>query len=200
MSGTRLGLPFKHFVLATETPIKLRKVILNLEIKGQRSKEALRYFPRPWCLSAHVGTAIRVFQVPEHPTTEAFILVKRSVKMLSHAEDAGCNSSSHVTYIFFHSSVQPGYADYPFAPWSAQCDTTSSQTSVHVQAKEPASGFSCVLTLCNLMDCSPPGSSVHGISQARILEWVAISFSRGSSRPRDWAHVSSSPCIGRRIL
>ena len=39
------------------------------------------------------------------------------------------------------------------------------------------------------MDCSPPGSSVHGISQARILEWVAISFSRGSSWPRDQTHV-----------
>ena len=42
------------------------------------------------------------------------------------------------------------------------------------------------LTLCDPMDCSPPGSSVHGILQARVLEWVAISFSRGSSRPRDW--------------
>ena len=40
-------------------------------------------------------------------------------------------------------------------------------------------------TLCNPMDCSLPGSSVHGIFQARVLEWVAISFSRGSSRPRD---------------
>ena len=40
-------------------------------------------------------------------------------------------------------------------------------------------------TFCNPMDCSPPGSSVHGISQARMLEWVAISFSRGSSRTRD---------------
>ena len=40
------------------------------------------------------------------------------------------------------------------------------------------------------MDCSPPGSSVHGILQARILEWVAISFSRGSSRPRDQTQVS----------
>ena len=40
------------------------------------------------------------------------------------------------------------------------------------------------------MDCSPPGSSVHGILQARILEWVAISFSRGSSQPRDWTQVS----------
>ena len=40
-------------------------------------------------------------------------------------------------------------------------------------------------TLCNLMDCSPPGSSVYGILQARILEWVAIPFSRGLSQPRD---------------
>ena len=46
------------------------------------------------------------------------------------------------------------------------------------------------LTLCNPVDCSPPGSSVHGILQARTLERVAISFSRGSSRPRDQTQVS----------
>ena len=40
-------------------------------------------------------------------------------------------------------------------------------------------------TLCDPVDCSLPGSSVHGILQARVLEWVAISFSRGSSLPRD---------------
>ena len=45
------------------------------------------------------------------------------------------------------------------------------------------------LTVCNSMDCSPLGSSVHGISQARILEWVAIPFSRGSSWPRDRTQV-----------
>ena len=45
-------------------------------------------------------------------------------------------------------------------------------------------------TLCDPMDCSPTGSSVHGILQARILEWGAISFSRGSSQPRDWTRVS----------
>ena len=45
------------------------------------------------------------------------------------------------------------------------------------------------LTPCNPMDCGAPGSSVHGISQARILEWMAISFSRGSSRPRDGTHI-----------
>ena len=46
------------------------------------------------------------------------------------------------------------------------------------------------LTLCDPMDCSPPDSSVHGILQARILEWVAISFSRGSSQPRDQTQVT----------
>ena len=45
------------------------------------------------------------------------------------------------------------------------------------------------LTLCNPMDCSLPGSSVRGILQARILEWVAIPFSRGSSRPRNQTWV-----------
>ena len=48
---------------------------------------------------------------------------------------------------------------------------------------------SCV-TLCDSKDCSPPGSSVHEILQARILEWVAISFSRGFSQHRDQTHIS----------
>ena len=46
------------------------------------------------------------------------------------------------------------------------------------------------LTLCNMMDCSPPGFSVHKISQARILEWVAIPFSSGSSQPMDRTQIS----------
>ena len=50
------------------------------------------------------------------------------------------------------------------------------------------------------MDCSQPGSSVHGIFQARILEWVAISFSRESSQPRDQIHISYVACIGMWIL
>ena len=49
--------------------------------------------------------------------------------------------------------------------------------------------------LCDLMDSSLPGSSVHGILQARILEWVAISSSRGSSQPRDQTHISVSPAL-----
>ena len=58
-------------------------------------------------------------------------------------------------------------------------------------------------TLCNSMDCSPPGSSVHGILQARILKWVAIPSSRGSSQPRDQthlSHISWSPASAGRFF
>ena len=57
------------------------------------------------------------------------------------------------------------------------------------QDKESEVGQLC-LTLCDPMDCGLPGSSIHGILQARLLEWVAISFSRGSSQPRDRTQVS----------
>ena len=56
------------------------------------------------------------------------------------------------------------------------------------------------LNICNPMDCSLPGASVHGIFQARILEWVAISYPRGSSWSRDWTQVSYISCIARQIL
>ena len=70
----------------------------------------------------------------------------------------------------------------------------------------PISCHACMLShfshirLCNLPDCSPPGCSVHGILHARILEWVAISSSRGSSKPRDQTRVSYISCVGRRVL
>ena len=51
--------------------------------------------------------------------------------------------------------------------------------------------------LCDPMDCSPPGSSIHGFLQTRILEWVAIFFSRRSSQPRDWTQVSC--IVGRHF-
>ena len=77
----------------------------------------------------------------------------------------------------------------------------------HVQAKPPPYSITIITsacsvtkscpTSCNPMDCSPPCSAICGISQARILECTAISFSRGSSQPRDPTCVF---CIGRRIL
>ena len=63
-----------------------------------------------------------------------------------------------------------------------------------------AKSLQLCLTLCDATDHSPPGSSVHEILQARILEWVAISFYGESSQPRDRTHISYISCIGRQIL
>ena len=67
---------------------------------------------------------------------------------------------------------------------------------MHAKLKSPQSW----LTLWDPMGCSLSGSSFHGILQARILEWVAMPCSRGSSWPRDQTHVSYVSCIGRQIL
>ena len=60
--------------------------------------------------------------------------------------------------------------------------------------------FQLCLTLCDPKDCSLPGSSIHGMFQARILEWVAISSPRGPSHPKDGTRVPLISSIGRQIL
>ena len=65
-----------------------------------------------------------------------------------------------------------------------------------IEVKWSEAAQSCP-TLCDPMDCSLPGSSLHGILQSRVLEWAAISFSRGSSRLRDRAQVFCT--AGRRF-
>ena len=83
------------------------------------------------------------------------------------------------------------------SPPDAELRCTPSQLSLSVWMCVCAQ--SCPI-LFDPMNRSLPGSSVHGILQARILEWVAISSSKGSSRPRDPTCVSCIFCIGRRIL
>ena len=63
-----------------------------------------------------------------------------------------------------------------------------------------AKSFLSCWTLCHPVDCILPGSSVHGILRARMLEWVAMASSRGSSRPRDCTYISFISCIGRQVL
>ena len=68
--------------------------------------------------------------------------------------------------------------------------TQFSVTSTHSEWKEKVLATRSCLSHCNPLDCSPPGSYVHGILQARILGWLAISFSRGPSWPRGWTRFS----------
>ena len=89
---------------------------------------------------------------------------------------------------------------YWLASSTRQCTTYRNYSK---KKKITSSGNVCVLvaqsclTLSDPMDCSSPGSFLHGIFQARILEWVAVSFSRGSSWPRDRTCV---PCIASGLF
>ena len=79
----------------------------------------------------------------------------------------------------------------------AYIHTHTYKSSVNISSVHACSVAKSFPTPYDPVDCSPPGSSVHGISQTRMLECVVISFSRGSSWLRDWTHVS---CIGRQVL
>ena len=80
------------------------------------------------------------------------------------------------------------------SPFKTSCRILSSLNYLPTSCVHACSVAKSCLTLCDPLDCSLPASSVHGIFQARVLEWVAISCSWGSSWPRDWTYVS---CIGR---
>ena len=96
--------------------------------------------------------------------------------------------------------------------WLLSC--ISHTTCQEVKATKPTPAYLCTSRnnalcaklpqlypiLCDTVDHSPPGPSVHGILQARILVWVAISSSKGSSQPRDRTHVSCVSCVGRWVL
>ena len=101
------------------------------------------------------------------------------------------------------------FSSHKGSPWGIHplChqEVTNSSPSGTLKAEQAKNQCLCSVdescpTLCNPRDCSPPGSSVHGILRARILEWVAISFSRGSSQLRDRTRISCVSSTGRQIL
>ena len=87
------------------------------------------------------------------------------------------------------------------ADWSRSCGPSHRVRGLPACMCECMLAQSCplCLTLCDPIDCSPPSSSVHGISQARVLEWVIMPSSRRPSRPRDQTCISCISCIDRQI-
>ena len=106
--------------------------------------------------------------VPPHPKVS--MLIERDEKKNKKKQRTGdpCSNTAHILSMKVMSSLQ----------------------IVEYVKENIIKVIKSCLTVCNPMDFSPLGSAVHGISQARTLEWVAISYSRGSSRPRDQTHGS----------
>ena len=96
-------------------------------------------------------------------------------------------STVHIPVITYH------------CQWSRRgCEQPTARDALHAHLTSLSrSPWAKSCLTCDCMDCSLPGSPVHGVSQARVLEWVAISFSRASSSPREWTQVS---CIADRFF
>ena len=110
-------------------------------------------------------------------------------------------SLSLFTFMHWRRKWQPTPVSLPGesqgAWWAAIYGVTQSRTGLKWLSSSSTHICMCsvVLILCNPLDCSLPGSSVHGILQARILEWVAMLSFRRSSLPRDWTSFPVSPVL-----
>ena len=101
----------------------------------------------------------------------------------------GEGNGNPVQFSCLENSMDRSLVDY--SPWGHK------ESDITEQLKSESEVVQSGLTLCDLIDCSLLGSSVHGVFQARILEWVAISSSRGSFRSRDRTHIF---WVGRLVL
>ena len=132
-------------------------------------------------------------QLPPHPIPLS-CPIAQALSALLHSSNLHWSFILHmVIYMFQHYSLKSSHP--PLVPHSPKvcslhlclfCCLAYRIVTVFLKSigKESEVSQSC-LTLCDPMDCSLPGSSVHGIFQAIVLEWIAISFSRGSSQPRN---------------
>ena len=122
---------------------------------------------------------------------------KKMTRVSKRANNSDMNTSKFNRLLNLFPLRSPFYT--PLAVLAAGVHHSAMACHCAVTKSGPAQGY--VPTpgrlFCDPMDCSPPGFSLRGTSQARILEWVAVSFSRGSSQARDQTCVS---CFGRRIL
>ena len=110
-----------------------------------------------------------------------------------------CQLSSGSNHTLSLDSWAPFHGDSAAPCWASSCNKHK-QPPYSAYSAGTHDAILCLvaqlcLTLCDPMDCSPPGSSVHGILQARILEWIAMPSSRGPSRARDWTRISCVSCI-----
>ena len=136
--------------------------------------------------SSNPGRALIPLSDLRRPRHSIFEVIKVFLNGIAFWFNQGMGSSSYDVL-----KVHPCKQD-PYWEWVCKSNLfKSNKVSLFCSITQ-----SCLI-LCDLLDCSPPGSSVHRISQARILEWVFISYSRGFSRPRNWTRIS---CVGRQVV
>ena len=126
----------------------------------------------------------------EHPEMQGFFNICKSINVIHHI-----NKLKDKNHIIISIDAEKAFdkVQHPFMIKTFQKMGTEETYLNIVKAIYDSEVTQLCLTLCDPVECSLPGSSFHGILQARVLEWVAISFSRGSSRPSDQSQISRIP-------
>ena len=158
-------MPSNHLVLCHPL-LLLPPIFPNIRVFSNESALCIRW-PKYWSFSYNISPS------NEHPGLISFRIDRFDLLAVQETLKTLLQYHSSKASILWYSAFFIVELSHPY--------TTAGKT-VKVKVK------SCP-TLCDPVDCNPPGSSIHGILQARILEWVAISFSRGSSQPRDQSGV-----------
>ena len=128
------------------------------------------------------------------------IMSKTPCSKMTQCYKSNCVPSLHKSYVEVLASVPINWLYWEIQTLQP-CNQVRMKVTLFLSVR-------CVLSCIQLfatheqwvIKSGPPGCSVHGASQARILEWVAISSSRGSSQPRNRTHISSVSCVGRQLL
>ena len=179
----------KEQSLAWPIPSPKQNLTLKMPMRGKQWNSVFRKDPFQCCWSSNTLFYGTKNNHSSHST---------------HSTSSFITPTSVIYSCPYNQAPQDGFHDFPVY----LCGSCPYQSAWHLSWNN-SYHFSLMLLLlscfssvwlCDSLDCSPPGSSVHGIFQARILEWVAISLSKGSSRPKDQTHGSYVSYIGKRIL
>ena len=144
-------------------------------------------------LSSFHSLACSHFVASSHTAPSAWkMFISPNLSHLTHFSMSRYNSDLHPSTL--RTSQEAGAGSFLFIHCTHRASTLSTHTHTHTHTHTVTQ---LCLTVYNSMDCSRPGYSIHRILQARILDWVTIPFSRGSSLPRDQTQVS---CIVSRFF
>ena len=158
---------------------------------GSWSEEVARTKWRQWLLSTSSGVCWVWPQLRREEAASKWFWSTRLVQ--------GFQKGLAQWHLHSQSWALTGFVPVGGTPWTVQTRCTAIHLCACLLSRSVTSDSLQPYRLWP-MDCSLPGPSVHGILQARILEWVAIPSSKGSSQPRDRTRVCYVSCIGRWVL
>ena len=180
----------------------LHRWFSSVQFSSVQSLSHVGLFATPWIAAHQASQATNHCGAGNWCTKSALTICMSPLQHTTAPTSANYHLQAQTSLFCVGTKLKSTWMSYLFNIIKGKMDTQSSCKTFpifHVSYGLCSVTQSCP-TLCDPMDCSPPGSSVHGIVPARILEWVAMPFSRASSQPRDRTQVSCTAGAIREAL